>query len=34
MVGGVLSMIDSLAIFRKDQRCIHDHVAQTQVVKV
>jgi uncharacterized RDD family membrane protein YckC len=32
-VGAFLSLIDVLLIFRKDQRCIHDHIAGTIVVK-
>lgn len=34
LVGGFLSVIDTLWIFRKDQRCIHDHIAGTQVIKL
>lgn len=33
VVGGVLSTVDTLFIFRDDQRCIHDHIAGTRVVK-
>ena len=33
-VGMWLSFIDSLFIFRKDKRCIHDLIAGTKVVKV
>jgi uncharacterized RDD family membrane protein YckC len=33
-VGGVLAIVDLLFIFRKDRRCIHDHIAGTRVVKV
>ena len=32
-VGGIFSLVDSLFIFREDQRCIHDHIAGTRVVK-
>jgi uncharacterized RDD family membrane protein YckC len=32
--GGVLILADSLLIFRKDRRCLHDHIAGTRVVKV
>ncbi|MCC2637716.1 MAG: hypothetical protein K0Q68_1435 [Moraxellaceae bacterium] len=31
-VGGLLAILDVLFIFRKDQRCLHDLIAQTQVV--
>lgn len=34
VVGGFVSLVDSLFIFRADQRCIHDHIAGTRVVKV
>ncbi|MEO7100478.1 MAG: RDD family protein [Luteolibacter sp.] len=34
VVGGFLSLVDSLLVFRKDRRCLHDLVAGTQVVKV
>ncbi|MDC0679104.1 RDD family protein [Sorangium atrum] len=33
-VGGVLSIINPLFIFRKDRRCVHDHIAGTRVVKL
>lgn len=33
IVGGLLAIIDVLFIFRKDQRCVHDLVAGTKVVK-
>lgn len=33
MIGGIFSLVDSLFIFRSDQRCIHDHIAGTRVVK-
>ncbi len=33
-VGGLLVLIDALFIFRKDRRCIHDHIAGTKVVQV
>lgn len=32
MVGGILRMVDILAIFRADKRCIHDHLAGTKVI--
>lgn len=32
LIGGLLSLVDSLMIFRKDKRCLHDLVAKTQVV--
>ena len=34
VVGGLLALIDALFIFRKDRRCIHDHIAGTKVIKV
>jgi uncharacterized RDD family membrane protein YckC len=34
IVGPFASLIDALAIFREDHRCLHDHVAGTMVVKV
>ena len=33
-IGGALILADTLLIFRKDRRCLHDHLAGTQVVKV
>lgn len=33
-VGGILSLIDALMVFKSDRRCLHDNVAGTQVVKV
>jgi uncharacterized RDD family membrane protein YckC len=30
--GAVLSLVDSLFIFRADRRCLHDHIAGTRVV--
>lgn len=32
VVGGILRMVDILAIFRADKRCIHDHLAGTKVI--
>ena len=32
MVGGILRLVDILAIFRADKRCIHDHLAGTKVI--
>jgi uncharacterized RDD family membrane protein YckC len=32
--GGILLLIDALFIFRKDRRCLHDHLAGTIVVNV
>lgn len=34
VIGGLLVIIDSLFIFRKDKRCIHDMIASTRVVKL
>ena len=34
MVGGILRLVDILAIFRADKRCIHDHLAGTKVIDV
>ncbi|MDR2873066.1 MAG: RDD family protein [Xanthomonadaceae bacterium] len=31
-VGSWLVLVDTLFIFRRDRRCIHDHIAGTQVV--
>ena len=33
MIGSVVGMVDTLFIFRADQRCVHDHIAGTRVVK-
>jgi uncharacterized RDD family membrane protein YckC len=33
VAGGVLTMVDPLFIFRADQRCVHDHIAGTRVVR-
>ena len=33
-IGGVLILVDYAFILRKDERCIHDHLAGTVVVKV
>ena len=33
VVGGILAIVNILFIFRKDRRCIHDHIAGTQVVE-
>lgn len=33
MVGQILTIVDILFIFRGDRRCVHDHVAGTQVIK-
>lgn len=32
-IGGFLPLIDVLFIFRRDRRCVHDHIAGTKVVK-
>ncbi len=32
-VGGLYGLIDSLLIFRESRRCLHDHIADTLVVK-
>jgi len=33
-VGYIISLLDPLLIFREDYRCLHDHIADTVVVKV
>ena len=33
IVGQFLSLLDALSIFRKDCRCVHDHIAGTQVLR-
>ena len=32
-VGGLVSLVDALLIFRDDRRCLHDEIADTIVVK-
>jgi len=34
ILGNFFSIVDALFIFRNDKRCIHDHLAETKVVKV
>jgi uncharacterized RDD family membrane protein YckC len=34
LVGIVIALANPLFIFRQDHRCIHDHIAQTQVIDV
>ena len=34
ILGNFLGLIDILFIFRKDRRCIHDHIAGTKVIKI
>lgn len=33
LVGYIVSLLDPLLIFREDYRCLHDHIADTIVVK-
>lgn len=33
IVGGLVSLVDALLIFRDDRRCLHDEIADTIVVK-
>jgi uncharacterized RDD family membrane protein YckC len=32
-VGSVVGLVDAVAIFRKDRRCVHDLIAGTRVVR-
>ncbi|MBU2978094.1 RDD family protein [Alteromonas sp. C1M14] len=32
-IGGILSLVDVFFIFRRDRRCIHDHIAGTRVCR-
>ena len=32
-VGGLVSLVDALLIFRDDRRCLHDQIADTIVVR-
>jgi uncharacterized RDD family membrane protein YckC len=34
MLGGLLSVVDCLFVFRSDRRCVHDLIAGTRVVKM
>ena len=34
IIGNALLLVDILFIFRKDERCLHDHLAGTHVVRV
>jgi uncharacterized RDD family membrane protein YckC len=34
LVGGIVSLVNILFIFRKDRRCLHDLIAGTQVVQI
>jgi len=31
-LGNIYSVVDAVFIFRKDRRCIHDHIASTRVI--
>jgi uncharacterized RDD family membrane protein YckC len=33
IIGGFLTLVDVLYIFRFDKRCVHDHIAETRVVR-
>lgn len=33
VIGGLVALVDALMIFRADRRCLHDHVADTIVVR-
>ncbi|WP_317929656.1 RDD family protein [Halioxenophilus sp. WMMB6] len=33
-IGGVVAVIGTLMIFGREKRCLHDHIADTKVVKV
>jgi len=32
-IGSILTIVNDLFIFRKDKRCVHDHIAGTKVIK-
>ena len=32
-VGQIVGIVDSIFIFRKDKRCLHDLIADTRVIK-
>lgn len=32
-LGSLLTLVDVIWIFRQDNRCLHDHIAQTMVIK-
>jgi uncharacterized RDD family membrane protein YckC len=34
LLGPIFSLLDALFIFREDKKCIHDHLAGTNVVSV
>ena len=34
VVGGLFSLVDSVAIFRGNRKCIHDEIASTKVIKL
>jgi hypothetical protein len=34
VVGGLISLVDIVLIFRRDRRCLHDHIAGTRVLAV
>ncbi|NUW69597.1 RDD family protein [Vibrio coralliilyticus] len=34
LIGGLLALADTLCIFRKDKRCIHDLIAGSQVISI
>ncbi|WP_144395316.1 RDD family protein [Pleionea sediminis] len=34
LIGGIITIVDALLIFRKDHNCLHDDIAKTRVVEI